>query len=159
MADLTNPKVVAAHLLAARLELDAAHHFAGETEGDATDLTGTTRDLLFGLNTMVDAVIVMVEAAANVVAERERLHRITGVAMPDDLATEVLSYTHGEPVEWIVEQTPGIPGKWRVRGEFADPATPGPVIVSFGAGERNGIESLAAALRVGTAPDRSSHNG
>lgn len=57
MSVLTEPQVVIEHLRDAGKALSAAHQWAGEQEGDRSDLIGPVRDLIFGLNSSIDALV------------------------------------------------------------------------------------------------------
>lgn len=61
MSALSNPAAVLVHLRAANQALGDAHRAAGEHEAGRTNLVGSVRDLLFGLNTGVEALMQMIE--------------------------------------------------------------------------------------------------
>lgn len=60
---LENPNAIIYHLRRAVGELSLAHGVAGETEGNRTNLSGPVRDAIYGLNTTVDALVVLIENA------------------------------------------------------------------------------------------------
>ncbi len=59
--NLTHPTEVVKHLRNASEQLSSAHLIAGESEGAQTNLTGYVRDMIFGLNTAVEALLEMIE--------------------------------------------------------------------------------------------------
>jgi hypothetical protein len=58
---LDSTDAVLYHLRDAQAALSRAHGAAGEHEGARIDLIGPVRDLIFGLNTAVGALMAMVE--------------------------------------------------------------------------------------------------
>lgn len=58
---LEHPQRVRDRLREAGEALSAAHREAGEQEGDRTSLNGPVRDMIFGLNTSIDALRQMVD--------------------------------------------------------------------------------------------------
>jgi hypothetical protein len=58
---LESPAEVVKCLRAATTALSLAHRAAGEREGERTNLNGLVRDIIFGLNTAVDSLSMLVE--------------------------------------------------------------------------------------------------
>lgn len=59
--NLVDPQRVVDELVLARDRLTAAHQAAAEQEGDRTDLIGPVRDMIFGLNSAVSALVDLIE--------------------------------------------------------------------------------------------------
>lgn len=68
MNDLEQPVFVVMYLRDAVKLLSFAHHFASERDGDRGGLNGSVRDLIFGLNSSVEALADMIEEAQQRVA-------------------------------------------------------------------------------------------
>ena len=61
MARLEHPRRVIERLRVAQHLLSEAHNQAGEVEGGRTDLIGPIRDMIFGINSAVSALIDLIE--------------------------------------------------------------------------------------------------
>lgn len=58
---LENPMNVVEHLGKAAKELSQAHAWAGETEAGVTNLNGPVRDTIYGLNTTIEGLCIIIE--------------------------------------------------------------------------------------------------
>jgi hypothetical protein len=64
MSALVDPQRVIDELVLAGIHLSAAHAAAAEQEDDRADLIGPTRDMIFGLNSSVAALVDLIEQAS-----------------------------------------------------------------------------------------------
>lgn len=68
MSTLTEPRLVVEYLRSAGVSLSCAHAAASEQEDGRTDLNGPVRDLIFGVNTALDALVQMIKEGRFVIA-------------------------------------------------------------------------------------------
>jgi hypothetical protein len=64
--NLEHPADVVTHLRAAVEDLSKAHGAASEQEGERTNLIGPVRDMIFGLNSGIEALADLIEDGAGV---------------------------------------------------------------------------------------------